>query len=231
MKFLLCFLFILFINQLFCQIDFYIETDETYYTYGQDIFITFNLHNTSPDTVIVTFPNSFPFNYYIDDEIFSPYSCPVIFNIPISPDSTLSTCCVHSDNVNIGNHLLIGEFLGYQFSWFTNPILIIVEQVSVVNHELQQIGCKLSNYPNPFNPSTTISFSVTQNSGFVTLDIYNIKGQKVKSFPINQFTNSPVHQIIWDGKDYNNKQVSSGIYFYKLQTVDFQQVKKMMLIK
>lgn len=88
------------------------------------------------------------------------------------------------------------------------------------------------NYPNPFNPTTIISFSVTQTSSFVTLDIYNIKGQKVKSFPIDQFTNSPVHQVIWDGTDYNYQAVSSGVYFYKL-VVDGKAIatKKCLLLK
>ena len=238
MKLLLCLSFILFINLLFCQIDFYIETDETYYTYGQDIYITFNLHNTSSDTAQIAFPCSFPFQYYIDDELFSFYSNPIFFYLTLPPDSTFSTCCVHSDNVDIGNHLLIGEFLGYQFSWFTNPILIIVEQVSVENHELQQIGCKLSNYPNPFNPSTTIVFNLSEIRD-AQLDIYNIKGQKVKNIPVIlsdmqhciEGSGKNSYSITWNGTDDNNQPVSSGIYFYKLKTVDFQKTKKMILMK
>ena len=88
---------------------------------------------------------------------------------------------------------------------------------SSAEDDLQASKLTLSNYPNPFNPETTISFSVTQNSDFVSLEIFNIKGQRVKSFPINQFTNSPVHKVIWDGTDFNNKPVSSGIYMYQLK--------------
>ena len=93
----------------------------------------------------------------------------------------------------------------------------VVEKLPVgTDIELIDASINLQNYPNPFNPTTTISFSVTQNSIFVNLEIYNIKGQKIKSFPIDQFTNSQIHQVIWNGTDSNNQSVSSGIYFYKL---------------
>lgn len=102
---------------------------------------------------------------------------------------------------------------------------------SSAQEEIVNIDFNLTNYPNPFNPETTISFSVIQNSDFVTIEIYNLKGQKVKSFPINQFTNSPVHQVVWNGKDDNDQPVSSGIYFYKLIIGDVEQTKKMLLLK
>ena len=90
------------------------------------------------------------------------------------------------------------------------------------------------NYPNPFNPETTISFSVTQTSSFVTLEIYNIKGQKVKqlvSNSVNQLS-ACQHSVVWNGTDENNQPVSSGIYFYKLKSgKDFSEIKKMLLLK
>jgi peptidyl-prolyl cis-trans isomerase A (cyclophilin A) len=86
------------------------------------------------------------------------------------------------------------------------------------------------NTPNPFNPETTISFSVTQTSSFVTLDIYNIKGQKVKQI-VNEVLPAGEHSINWNGRDSNGKRVGSGIYFYKLVAGDYQRVKKMILMK
>jgi hypothetical protein len=87
------------------------------------------------------------------------------------------------------------------------------------------------NYPNPFNPTTMISFSVAQTSSFVTLDIYNIKGQKVKTL-LNEKLDAGTHQVIWDGKDENGKSVSSSIYFYQLKAgKDFIQTKRMILLK
>ena len=88
----------------------------------------------------------------------------------------------------------------------------------------------LSNYPNPFNPETTISFSVVQNSDFVNLDVYNIKGQKVKAL-INEEMDKGKHSIVWSGLDSNNKPVSSGIYLYKISTDNQETVKRMLLLK
>ncbi|MDA3814597.1 MAG: T9SS type A sorting domain-containing protein [Candidatus Cloacimonetes bacterium] len=88
----------------------------------------------------------------------------------------------------------------------------------------------LNNYPNPFNPTTTISFSVTQTSSFVTLSVYNIKGQKIKTLISDQLS-AGQHSVVWDGRDSNNKQVSSGIYFYKFSNEKKSLHKKMLLMK
>ncbi len=86
------------------------------------------------------------------------------------------------------------------------------------------------NYPNPFNPVTTISFSVTQTSQFVTLEVFNLKGQKVKTL-IDEKMPAGNHQVVWDGKNKNSKSVSSGIYFYKMNTGEFSSIRKMILMK
>ena len=85
------------------------------------------------------------------------------------------------------------------------------------------------NYPNPFNPSTTISYQLSTNSD-VTLTIYNIKGQKVKTL-VNKTLPAGRYSVVWNGKDNNNKQTSSGIYFYKLSVENHQQNRKMLLLK
>jgi len=87
----------------------------------------------------------------------------------------------------------------------------------------------LQNYPNPFNPETNISFQVP-NSGQVSLDIYNIKGQKVKTL-VNDKLNAGRHTIVWNGRDDSNKQVASGIYLYKLRSGKYSSTKKMILMK
>ncbi|MCK5051258.1 MAG: T9SS type A sorting domain-containing protein [Candidatus Cloacimonetes bacterium] len=226
---LLLFLFFLIVSQLFCQIDFYIETDETSYSYGQDIYITFNVHNTSVDTVYVTVFNIFPFSYYIDDEYFSPGSLPGVFDLLIPPNTTYSEDYIHTENVSNGNHILVGEFHCMPPYLVSDPISITIGQVSVSFYELQQIGFQLSNYPNPFNPTTTISFSIPEEST-IELSIFNIKGQKIKSLLNDQLT-AGEHSITWNGEDFTGKKVSSGIYFYKLITPNASHTKKMLLLK
>ncbi|MDO9577347.1 MAG: FlgD immunoglobulin-like domain containing protein [Candidatus Cloacimonadales bacterium] len=89
---------------------------------------------------------------------------------------------------------------------------------------------QLTNYPNPFNPSTTIKFSVTQTSSFVTLEIYNIKGQKVKTL-IDAYLPKGVFSTTWNGRDSSNKRVSSGEYIAKLQQDGKETAKKIMMLK
>jgi predicted outer membrane repeat protein len=101
------------------------------------------------------------------------------------------------------------------------------------DEELIPLVTKLNqNYPNPFNPTTTISFSLKENSK-VTLNIYNIKGQKVKQLISNSAgqLSAGQHSAVWNGKDNNGKTVSSGIYFYKLKTRNYEKIKKMVLLK
>jgi FlgD Ig-like domain len=85
-------------------------------------------------------------------------------------------------------------------------------------------------YPNPFNPSTTISFSVIQTSSFVTLEIFNIKGQKVKQLVSDQLS-AGQHDVEWNGEDDDGKTVSSGIYFCRLKCGDVIQTKRMLMLK
>jgi hypothetical protein len=87
----------------------------------------------------------------------------------------------------------------------------------------------ISNYPNPFNPSTTIQFKLAEESE-VSMEIYNIKGQKVKTLT-NEFLLIGKHERIWDGKDENKQSVSSGIYFCKLRSSKYSAYRKMILLK
>jgi len=85
------------------------------------------------------------------------------------------------------------------------------------------------NYPNPFNPSTTIAFDLAR-TGHVALDIYNIKGQKVRSL-VNNVMEAGQHTVVWNGADDVGHSVSSGVYFYRMTTVGHSQLKKMLLLK
>ncbi|MEA2096842.1 MAG: FlgD immunoglobulin-like domain containing protein, partial [Candidatus Cloacimonadota bacterium] len=86
------------------------------------------------------------------------------------------------------------------------------------------------NYPNPFNPSTSISFTLAEDSE-VELIIYNIKGEKVRSIYNSFVYAEQVETVVWDGNDKNGKQVSSGVYYYKLITETKEYQRKMLLVK
>ena len=85
------------------------------------------------------------------------------------------------------------------------------------------------NYPNPFNPSTIINYALPKNS-FVTLKIYNVLGEEVKTL-VSQEMNAGNYAIEWDGANNNGSKVASGVYIYRITAGNFVSVKKMLLMK
>ena len=85
------------------------------------------------------------------------------------------------------------------------------------------------NYPNPFNPKTNITFEINQ-SGRTKVDIFNIKGQLVKTL-LDKHLYVGKHDMVWDGNDTDNRQVGSGVYFYRVVLNGKQQSKQMLLLK
>ena len=85
------------------------------------------------------------------------------------------------------------------------------------------------NYPNPFNPSTTIPFTMSE-TGLAVITIYNVSGREIRQI-LNERVRSGFHSAVWDGKNYNGVPVSSGVYYYGLKTRKFKSFKKMILIK
>ncbi|MDO9577979.1 MAG: T9SS type A sorting domain-containing protein [Candidatus Cloacimonadales bacterium] len=104
------------------------------------------------------------------------------------------------------------------------------DSVSVQEEKITPITqTKISNYPNPFNPTTTIKLELAE-SGKIELAIYNIKGQKVKTL-LDAFTNKGTFNINWNGKDAFGKLVSSGQYVVKLELDGKETAKKIMMLK
>jgi len=92
------------------------------------------------------------------------------------------------------------------------------------------VGTRLTgNYPNPFNPQTTISYSLKEASA-LRIDIYNPKGQRVKTL-VNEAKGSGKHTITWQGDDDNGRPVASGLYYYKMTADKYSSTKRMILIK
>jgi hypothetical protein len=110
--------------------------------------------------------------------------------------------------------------------WFENilPDPIGINPVAVSN--------SLDNaYPNPFNPTTTIKYSIA-SSGHVSLKIYNAAGQLVRTLvDEEQAPRAEGFAVTWDGTSNHGQPVASGVYFYKLLTEGFSQTKKMALLK
>ena len=105
-------------------------------------------------------------------------------------------------------------------------------QVSVEDDLIVDAGkFTLSNYPNPFNPETTISYSLPEDVESLELKIYNIKGQIVRELIPAVPHESGEFQVRWDGRDNLGRQVSSGVYFARLIIPDMERINKMLLVK
>ena len=85
------------------------------------------------------------------------------------------------------------------------------------------------NFPNPFNPETTIRYSIREDS-YVEINIFNIKGELINKLVDSQ-QKAGSHNIIWNGCDKKGKRVSSGIYYYQVKAGSFETTKKMVLFQ
>ena len=104
--------------------------------------------------------------------------------------------------------------------WVSNDDPVLPEPVQLT---------LLQNYPNPFNPTTTISYFLPE-AAKIQLDVYNLKGQLVKTL-VNVDQAAGKHHAIWDGKDSNNHKVASGVYLYRLSSPSKSLTKRMLLMK
>ena len=92
-----------------------------------------------------------------------------------------------------------------------------------------EVTALTGNYPNPFNPNTTIAFSV-KNPALVNVSIYNLKGELVRTL-VNATKANGFYQSVWDGKDNSGRAVTSGVYLYRMQADNYISTKRMMLMK
>ncbi len=119
------------------------------------------------------------------------------------------------------------------------PVVLNIDTTTSVQDPPEQIPSTFrleQNYPNPFNPSTTIPFQTCSRklgAGspiHTTLRIYNILGQLVRTL-VDEEKQSGNYQVIWDGKNREGNEVSSGIYFYQLRAGDYKETRKMSLLR
>ena len=120
----------------------------------------------------------------------------------------------------------IAEGLVFDPSQFANPLAGGVLDIQTTPTEF----ALLQNFPNPFNPDTTIGYELAESAD-VTLQIYNVVGQVVRTLIAAEPQSVGRYQVRWNGMDDRGTPVSSGIYFYQLSAGKFQDVRKLMLLK
>jgi phage protein U len=133
-----------------------------------------------------------------------------------------------TDIVRVAVHCVSNQ----TFFMMLDDLMIVNDGAEVGNDPqpiIPEVTALTGNYPNPFNPVTTISFDLKENAQ-VSIDIYNIKGQRVATVADGNF-NAGRHSIIWKGTDLHGNSVSSGVYFYKMSSGTYTKTKKMILMK
>ncbi len=182
-------------------------------TYVVVIKHTFNAATADDDAESIyvfgtTIPSAEPATSEVGPHVYSAKGDPTDFyHITIRQGSTSAASALKLDGIRIAT------------SWNTLLTATDVEETSIpTKYELNQ------NYPNPFNPSTVINYQLPE-AGNVTLKVYDVIGNEVATL-VNEFKQAGVYNA-----KFANVQLSSGVYFYKLQVGSFKAVKKMMLTK
>ena len=129
-----------------------------------------------------------------------------------------------SDAITVTSSSVFG---GFRFGsvWRTD----ITTDLSGEGNNLPESYRLSQNYPNPFNSSTTIKYSLPQNTD-VNIAIYDVRGQKIRTL-IEGHLNAGHHSIKWNGIDYKGNSVSSGIYLYQIITPGFRETRSMVLLR
>jgi hypothetical protein len=129
-------------------------------------------------------------------------------------------------DVTAGQVMARTEHMHRILAWLNSlPVIPIpVEPQRITRNELRQ------NHPNPFNPVTTIRYQV-KTTGPVTLRIYNVAGQLVRTLVSETVEAGRIHDVNWRGQNDSGLEVSSGVYFYRLVTGEYTQTRKMVLLK
>jgi hypothetical protein len=110
------------------------------------------------------------------------------------------------------------------FEWMMNTV-----NVDITGTGTPAATTLAQNYPNPFNPTTRVDFAI-RTKGLVTLKIYNVAGQLVRTL-VNETKDPGSYSVTWTGDNDSGKSVASGVYFYKMETKDYSQTRKMVMLR
>ena len=172
--------------------------------------------------------------------------------VPVTPDwsllTTLTATEVDANGADTGSSVVLnahneGTTSGTTFvvsgaggaplsaEWYDTVWTVGSESISLDNDMINPYSYSLkNNYPNPFNPTTTIEYSVAEISD-VNISIYDASGRFVKNLVSSQHVPGDDYQVNWNGTNENGTTVAAGMYFYKINAGSFVETKKMLLIK
>ncbi|MCD4818733.1 MAG: T9SS type A sorting domain-containing protein, partial [Candidatus Cloacimonetes bacterium] len=202
-----------------------------------DANLELQVYSNSPDVITA----NACLNYYENDVVNPDINSQIAFTFEDGPFDGEAYAYEGTAAIWLDNLVYKSFFTSFDISQFTNDndINTLISNAidwfalesgtdnPITSPRISTLG---QNYPNPFNPTTKISFSTTESTENTELSIYNIKGQKVKTV-VNEKLEIGNHSIVWNGTDDSGKQVTSGIYFYKMKSGRYTATKKMILMK
>jgi hypothetical protein len=161
-------------------------------------------------------------------------------------NSVAYPAAIANDRVNSGNFQVRTMWFGFSYQYVRDDVKAVPEdRFEIARDVIAWMGntvrpdvsqgevpgaYKLAqNAPNPFNPSTSITFAM-KDKGVVTLKIYNVAGQLVRTL-VSGTKDVGSYTVTWDGKNDRGGAVASGVYFYKMETKDFNQTRKMVMLR
>ncbi len=111
-----------------------------------------------------------------------------------------------------------------------HPSLTLTYEGNATHEEgIEPYEVTAMNFPNPFNPETTIAYSIPKDS-FVRVDIFDVRGRLINALS-EGYQKQGQHTVTWNGVDESGKNVASGVYFYRMETIDRTEMRKMLLLK
>ena len=156
-----------------------------------------------------------------------PFIYPDSLNIPINQTSAVLT------NIPAGvlyQFTVVAIDQNTNKGWFCTEVGAGIDLVPARHENVVLSSYRLSdNYPNPFNPNTTIPYAIPEQ-GIVRLIIFNQLGQPIRTL-VNREESAGYKSVMWDARDNTGRQVSTGIYFYRIEVNGFSQTRKMVLLK
>jgi len=168
-----------------------------------------------------------------------------VVSLPHSTNAELSPEPVTTDGSGVFSFVVVAGEYSLTIQYLTHALIthgvinvdddnvtlgdIDITALSEVDNVTPSVTGLRENYPNPFNPTTTIAFDMAR-SGYVDIDIYNIRGQKVRSLVSGEY-GAGTYSVVWNGDDATGRAVGSGMYFYRMTTAGYSKVNKMVLLK
>ncbi len=202
---------------------------ENNYAAKEDLTMTFFPEGRSPAVKVVFNAFNTHESYdklYVHDG--SSTSAPQVPGSPFSgttlPDEIVANNTEGALTFHFKSNPILGNE-GWQADIFSTTISEIEARDALTVSEFRLEN----NFPNPFNPSTTIRYQIAE-AGPVKLVIYDMLGKEIRTL-INNHRDSGSYEARWDGRDNNGRMMATGIYFYKISSGSFSKIKKMILVK